>query len=256
MRNAVQAPLVISASPTSATLGQTITVTLSGGSGTGSYNFVLYQSGSACTITRTGATAYVTRATAGNCSIQGIRAADDSYKTALSSTLSLIWGQSVQNIPLVISNDPTSASSGDTINLTTVGGQGNGAVTFRVLGNYDPACVISGNQLTRATFGTCTIRATKAGDGVYAAQNSQDILFTYYGSKLQDPLVIGANSLFSRVGVAIALSTGGGSGGGAVTYQIVGGTGTGTITGSVLLQAQLARLLLLPLSKEISFLHQ
>ena len=223
-------------------MGETITVTLSGGSGSGAYNFALYQAGNACTITRAGATAYVRRATAGNCSIQGLRSGDGSYRFALSNTLSLVWGQTNQSIPIVISNDPTSTSAGETIALTTVGGEGGGAVTFRVVGNLDRACVITGgNQLSKAAFGTCTVRATKASDGVFAAQNSQDIVFTYYGSTAQSALAIGTNVPISRVGLPIRLSLlpgSEGSGGGAVSYQIVGGTDVGTITGDLLTASQ------------------
>jgi hypothetical protein len=107
-----------------------------------------------------------------------------------------------------------------------------------VVGNYDPKCVIVGDQLTRPSFGTCTVRATKAGDAMYSSQNSQDIVFLFYGSNEQDPLVINTNPQISRVGVAINLSTVGGSGGGSVIYQIIGGTGTGTITGSLLTASQ------------------
>jgi len=232
-----QAPLVITSSSATAAMGETITVTLSGGSGSGAYNFALYQTGNACTITRSGATAYVTRATSGNCSIQGLRSGDSNYRFALSNTLSLVWGQTNQSIPIVISNDPTSASAGETILLTTVGGQGGGAVTFRVVGSFDPACLLTGDQLSRAVFGTCTVRATKAGDGIYAAQNSQDIVFTIYGSRVQDALAINTTAPITRVGLPIDLSTSGGSGGGVVSYQIVEGTG-GTITGVQLTASQ------------------
>ena len=233
-----QLPLVISASPASAALGQTITVSLSGGSGTGAYNFALYQAGTACTITKSGGTAYVTRATAGNCTIQGLRSGDDTYRFATSKSLSLVWGKTDQTTPVVISNDPTTGVAGDSITLTAVGGQGGGAVSFRVVGNYDPKCVIVGDQLTRPSFGTCTVRATKSGDAIYSSQNSQDIVFLFYGSSEQAPLFINTNRLISRVGVPINLSTSGGSVPGAAVYQIVGGTGVGTITDSALSASQ------------------
>ena len=89
-------------------------------------------------------------------------------------------------------------------------------------------------QLYRATYGTCTIRATKGTDGVYASQNSQNIVFTFYGSIVQAPLAISSTTLTSSVGTSISLSTTGGSSGGTVSYVIVGGTGTGTISGSTL----------------------
>jgi hypothetical protein len=236
--NSTQAPLIINASPASASRGETITVTLSGGSGSGAYNFALYQSGNACTITRAGPTAYITRATSGNCTIQGLRSGDGTYRFALSNTLSLIWGQINQSIPVVISNDPTSASAGDSTTLTAVGGEGNGAVTFRVVGNYDPDCVIVGKQLSKSAYGTCTVRAIKASDGIYAAQNSQDIVFTFFGSKVQDVLTIDTTAPISRLVFPINLSVSGGAGGGAVNFVIVGGTGIGTITGNKLTASQ------------------
>jgi hypothetical protein len=78
------------------------------------------------------------------------------------------------------------------------------------------------------------VRATKAGDGVYGAQNSQNIVFTFYGSTPQDPLMVDTSSPTSSLGNTITLSTTGGSGAGGVTYVIVGGDGTGTITGNKL----------------------
>ena len=122
---------------------------------------------------------------------------------------------------------------GTSITLTTKGGQGTGAVTFTEI-DYNPACVIVGNQLSKAAYGTCMVRATKAADSKYSAAYSQNIVFTFYGSTLQTPLVINTDSPTSGLSGTIALSTTGGSGSGIVSYVIVGGTGTGTISGTTL----------------------
>ena len=233
-----QAPLIINASPTSVLADETITVNVSGGSGTGAYNFALYQTGSDCSISsiisnNSGGVAVIARPSSGRCSIQGTHAGSGVYGFALSSSLSLVWGQVAQTIPLVISNDPTYSSVGTSITLTTKGGQGNGAVTFTAI-DYNPACVIVGNQLSKATYGTCMVRATKAADSKYSAAYSQNIVFTFYGSTLQTPLVINTDSPTSGLSGTIALSTTGGSGTGTVSYAIVGGTGTGTISGTTL----------------------
>ena len=230
---AVQDPLIINASPTSVLAGENIEVTVSGGSGTGALNVAVY--GSGCSIiSNSGGVAVIKRETAGVCTAQGIRSGSGVYGFRLSTTLALVWGSIAQTIPLVISNDPTSASAAETITLTTVGGQGSGTVTFRVVGDYNPACVLVGNQLSKSAFGTCMIRATKAGDGVYSAQNSQNIVFTFYGSTAQAPLTTTASSVVSSLGEMITLDTTGGSSGGSVTYKIISGDGVGTITGSIL----------------------
>ena len=228
-----QEPLIIDASATSIQVGENFTLNVTGGSGVGAYNVVVY--GSGCSITsNSGGVAVITRATSGVCKVQGTRSSSGIYSFKISSTITLVWGQIAQTVPLVISNDPTSASAGQSITLTTVGGQGSGAVTFRVIGNYDPACVLVGNLLTKSAYGTCMVRATKAADGVYGAQNSQNIVFTFYGSIPQDPLMVDTSSPTSSLGNTITLSTTGGSGAGGVTYVIVGGDGTGTITGNKL----------------------
>jgi hypothetical protein len=236
---ATQGPLNISALPTSAIAGETFTVTLTGGSGTGTYRFVIYQTGADCILTDLGGgRAQVYRATSGNCSIQGIRSGDKKYRTALSSTINLIWGQRAQKIPLVISNDPTYASAGETITLTTVGGEGEGAVTFQVIGDYNPLCVLSGDRnqfLYKAAFGTCMIRATKAATAVFSQQRSQNIVFTFFGTTAQDPLAIDESDLTASVGETITVTTTGGTLPVTPSFKIIeGGTGTGTISGTTL----------------------
>ena len=237
--SAIQDPLVIIAESTTVRVGDTIVVRLTGGSGAGTYRFVIYQTGSDCTVTDLGGgTAQVYRAGAGNCSIQGIRSGDKKFSSALSSTIGLNWGLRAQEIPLVISNDPTYASAGETITLTTVGGEGEGVVTFQVIGDYNPSCVLSGDQnqfLYKAAFGTCMIRATKAATAVFAQQRSQNIVFTFFGSTAQDPLAIDVSAPTASVEATISLSTTGGTLPVTPSFKIInGGTGTGTISGTTL----------------------
>jgi hypothetical protein len=78
------------------------------------------------------------------------------------------------------------------------------------------------------------VRATKAGDTVYSAQNSQNVVFTFYGSTVQAPLAITESTPTSSLGETITLETTGGSSSGSVTYKIIGGDGAGTITGNIL----------------------
>jgi len=233
---AVQSTLTINATSVSSIAGGTIAVTTSGGSGSGAVKFTLNQTGTACTITSqdSGAgTASITRASSGNCSIQAVKSGSGVYGYAVSQTLNLVWGLITQTIPLTISNDPTTSAAGTAITLTTKGGQGAGAVTFTEI-DYNPSCVIVGNQLSRSTFGNCLVRATKASDGTYSAINSQNINFTFYGSTAQTPISVTAANTSAALGQGITLSTVGGSSTGAVSYVITGGTGVGTITGNTL----------------------
>jgi len=128
----------------------------------------------------------------------------------------------------------TCTTNNESLTSCTVSGLTNGtSYTFTEI-DYNPTCVVVGNQLTRSTFGNCLVRATKASDGTYSAINSQNINFTFYGSTAQAPLSVTAVNASAALGQSIALSTLGGSSTGAVSYVITGGTGVGTITGSTL----------------------
>ena len=274
---AYQSSLKISIDTNTATgliKGQSVTLRVTGGSGSGSVHFdsqpgdiCLSSSGvatnigkPACTIliNKTGSACSVvgnilTATSSTLCRVTATKDGDTTFLPITSDQIGIKFGAGLGDQPeiisivpakppvivpivkstLVISNDPTYSSVGIPITLTTVGGKGGGTVTYAEISS-NPTCVIVGNQLVRATFGTCRIRATKAADAAFASQISQVIDFTFYGSKVQDPLVIDSRAPISRVGVPINLSTTGGSSAGVVSYVITGGTGTGTITGTVL----------------------
>jgi hypothetical protein len=229
--------ITLTASPTSLAAGDTVTVTASGGSGTGLFNFVIYQSSSNCSLVsqdRTAGTAVISSPVSATCSVQATRSGSGIYTYALSNTLPITWGTIAQQIPLVISNDPTSANAGETITVTTVGGQGSGAITFKEL-SYSPSCTLSADgHLFRASYGTCSVQATKAGDSTYSSQKSQIIRFTFFGSQAQSALTISNTLLTASVGSPITLTTLGGSSTGRISYVITGGTGAGSIQGSTL----------------------
>ena len=56
--------------------------------------------------------------------------------------------------------------------LTTVGGSGDGALTYFVTSPGTADCVITGDTLTSARAGTCVVTAEKAADGTYSAASS------------------------------------------------------------------------------------
>jgi hypothetical protein len=138
------------------------------------------------------------------------------------------------NVPiptLVISNEQTVSAPNEPIELKTTGA-GSGIVTYSEMSGTT-SCVITGDQLVKATPGICRIRAIKAQDGASSDQFSQIVAFTFHGSTAQFPLSIN-ESTSPGLDDTITLSTSGGSGDGAVSYVIVPGGTTGAITGTSL----------------------
>ena len=108
--------------------------------------------------------------------------------------------------------------SGTTV-LSSSGGNGTGATTYNATG----ACTVSnGTTLTAAsTGGACTVTATKAADATYSAITSSALTVTVRAS--QAALTVAAASTSLSAGGTTNLSTTGGSGAGAVTYQVTAG---------------------------------
>lgn len=68
----------------------------------------------------------------------------------------------VAQAALTVAAVSSTLSTGETTNLSTTGGSGNGAVTYEATGG----CTVSGAVLTaRSTAGSCSVTATKAADG-------------------------------------------------------------------------------------------
>jgi hypothetical protein len=104
------------------------------------------------------------------------------------------------------------------VTLTTRGGSGTGAVSFKLLHG---ACVLRGNQLSVHTAHACTVIANKAGDSHYTPQNSSPVTFLI-GFKVQAPLSLRVSSKVARHSARVSLSTSGGSGRGAVHFSVKG----------------------------------
>jgi hypothetical protein len=86
------------------------------------------------------------------------------------------------------------------------------------------------STLSTATPGTCTLRATKAGDGDYLPVSSAASTVTI-AKEAQAPLVV--TSVSGPFGAPLTLTTSGGTGSATVTYLAGNGTATGcTVRGS------------------------
>jgi hypothetical protein len=69
---------------------------------------------------------------------------------------------------LSISNSTLSNPVGTSVTLTTTGGSGTGAITY-ALSNPNSSCSIRRNILTARAGTVCSVIATKAASGIFAA---------------------------------------------------------------------------------------
>ena len=128
-------------------------------------------------ITSTGATtARITINAPGATTITASQAATGRF-TAATRTRTLTVN-AAQQAPLVV--NAAIGVTGTPLTLTTTGGSGNGAITFALSGPGNEGCSLSGEKLSRATNGVCTVTATKAGDPRFEPATSapRDISFT------------------------------------------------------------------------------
>lgn len=74
------------------------------------------------------------------------------------------------------------------LTLETVGGSGEGTITFQVTPTGSTACALSSsNVLTAEAPGSCTVTATKASDGTYAATSSSATQVTFVAPLVLPP---------------------------------------------------------------------
>ena len=234
---ATQDTLIITNSTRTATVGNSVSLTTSGGSGTGNLTYaVTTVAGTGCSIS--GST--VTSSAAATCSVVATKAASGSY-AAISSPPLRFWfitasAALLPQTPLRISNTTRTAATTSSINLTTTGGSGTGAVTYDVSGT---GCTVTSAVLTVSQAALCSVIATKAADVTYASASSTALNFRFTvvsGLLAQGPLIITSTTRSALTNASIALSTSGGSGTGTVSYS-VSGTGctlptTTTVTAS------------------------
>ena len=118
------------------------------------------------------------------------------------------------------------------LTLATSGGSGTGAVTYTVTSGTASGCSVSGATLTSNSAGSCVVTATKASSAEYLPISSPATTVTF-SLATQSPLTIERTK--GTVGRALTLSTRGGSGNGAVTYQVTSaGSANCSLSGATL----------------------
>jgi hypothetical protein len=204
--------LLLTANPTGIDIGQTSALSTSGGSGTGGITYTVLSG--PCTIS--GST--LTGRGQGDCQVQATKAADSTYSTTTSNTVTVHVDLDPQAALLLTAN-PTGIDIGQTSALSTSGGSGTGGVTYTVLSG---PCTISGSTLTGRGQGDCQVQATKAADSTYSTTTSNTVT-VHVDLDPQAALTLFASPSSIISGGTSILSTAGGSGNGAVTYAVFSG---------------------------------
>jgi hypothetical protein len=206
-------------SASSVTYGNTLALTSTGGSGTGSTSYTV--SSGTCTIS--GST--LTPGDAGStCIITATKAADTNYNSVTTSTQTITINKATQSTLTI--DSASTVAFGSTLTLSTTGGSGTGSVTYSKTGT----CTILGSTLTPGDAGSsCVVTATKALDTNYNAISSATQTITI--TKINQSTLSMSSASSVAFGSTLTLSTTGGSGTGSVTYSK---TGTCTISGSTL----------------------
>ena len=210
-----QATLTISNTTRSVAINTPITLTTSGGSGSGAVSFNV--TGANCIPSGVG-NSQLTAATAATCTVTATKAADATYDSATS--VAVIFTFLGAQAPLTISNATTTNTAGTRITLTTTGGSGFGAVTFTTTGS---GCSISSSTLSARNATVCTVVATKRAQGAFLSATSEAKLFTFTARKTtQATLTISNTTRSVAINTPITLTTSGGSGSGAVSFNVTG----------------------------------
>jgi len=226
---ATQATLAVTNMTLSGTAGTAISLTTSGGSGTIAVTFGV--TGNGCSVS--GASLAVSTAT--TCVVVATNPANGIFDVATSSPVTFTFALAPQ-ASLAITNTTLNGTAGTPLALTTSGGSGVIALTFRVTGT---SCSVTGVTLSASSPTTCVVTATNAANGIYAGVQSSAVTFVFSAPvpQAQASLSVTNTTLTGTAGTPIALTSTGGSGVIALTYSV---TGTGCSLSGALLSATTA----------------
>ncbi len=177
--DAAQLAIAVSNVGRSGVAGTPVQLTSSGGSGTGAVRFVV--TGESCAIVRGALNA----SAPANCRVTATRAGSGIFGASASAPVVFTF-RAAQQAPLVIGKISRPALVATPVRLTTLGGSGNGGVSFSVRGK---GCSVSRDVLVANRPGTCVVTATKAGSGIYSAVRSRSRSMTFSRAPQQPPLI-------------------------------------------------------------------
>jgi hypothetical protein len=204
---ATQTTLEISNPTKTGPAGTAITLTTTGGSGTGAVTYATATAGCSVSGALLNATAIKT------CSVTASKAASSIYGAKTSAAASFEFTVASQ-VALLISNASKSGVAGTAITLTTTDGSGAGAVTYATSSD---GCSVRGSALNTTKPTTCVVSATKAANGIYASVTSASAEFTIT-AKAQAALSVNNATKTAVAGATVTLTSAGGSGAGSVSF--------------------------------------
>ena len=196
-----------------------ITLSTSGGSGTGTVSYSVTSGSANCSIT----SGVVNARFAGTCSLTTVKAADVNYlQRQITNTLTFV---KANQSPIQVTS--TSGSYGTPIQLTTTGGSGSGSVSFAVSDDGSASCVVNGTQLTFTSAGSCRVTATRDADNVFDSRSSSATTITI--DRIAQPALSVATTTGDLVtGIIVAVNGGGGTG--SVSTSVTSGTANCSLT--------------------------
>ena len=145
---------------------QALSISTSGGLGTGATTFAISTGGSAsgCALSDSTSTATITATTIGTCLIQASKAADSTYDTTTSTAATFSFTKAPQTITFATPSAMTVGGSTQTVTPTA-----SSSLTVTLTSTTTGICTIAGFVITAVTPGTCSITASQAGNANYEA---------------------------------------------------------------------------------------
>ena len=213
-----QGELTITPASQTVVKGTQINLGTVGGNGTGTVTYTV--TGTNCNLSGSA----LTSNNLGSCSVVANKASDGVYQPVFSkfAVYTFVAAPLIAQDPLKITNPNRTLNTTESAAVSTTGGSGTGALTYVVTG---AGCAVSpAGVVTSATPTNCSVSARKAADQTYLIAASNTVVFTFVKPPLvnQAPLTINNPNVTVNNGQVIGLSLSGGSGSGAVSYNISG----------------------------------
>ncbi len=208
----------LSVTSTNSTYGTALTLTTSGGSGSGAVTYAVTSAGSAgCSISGGNV---LNANTPGTCTVTATKATSAFYLAESSSATAITFARQSQ-APLSIATTSGDLYTG--IIVSVLGGSGTGTVTSSV-SSGTANCTLTSGVVSARAVGTCTLAVTKDSDTYYSSESAT---FTLNFSKAVPAQGSLTSPTSGNAGTGINLAFAGGSGTGAVSYIVSSPGGAG-----------------------------
>jgi hypothetical protein len=158
---------------------QALSITTSGGSGSGATTFAITSGGTAsgCSLSDSTATATITATTIGTCLIQATKATDATYDATTSAAATFTFTKVSQRLLFSTPADMTIGGS----SLTDAKAFPDDSLTVTLTSTTMNICTVAGLTITAIASGTCSITASQAGNENYEAAANVTRTFVVIG---------------------------------------------------------------------------